>query len=137
MTQYRQSSLRCPGCAEILEEQARGDVHVDICPLCRGTWIDWMDGDLHQVAVAVGGAGGGRAPVGPVGPCPHCRAPLERESLDGAEVWRCGHCVGAFVTRDAIAIIAGVTSKQGGEPEPEEAWLTRLLDRFGRFVTPG
>ena len=120
-----------------MEEQPRGGVHVAVCPQCRGTWVDWMDGDLQRVAGEVGTSPGGCAPDGPVGPCPQCRNALARESLYDAEVWRCGHCVGAFVAQDAIAIIAGVTPPGANAPEPAAPWLTRLLDRLGRLFTPG
>lgn len=137
MARYRQQSLRCPACAELMQEQPHGKVHVDVCAQCRGIWVDWMDGELQQVAAEVGPSAGGRAPAGPVGPCPHCQNALARESLDGAEVWRCGHCIGAFVGHDAIAIIAGVTPPSAAAPEPAAPWLTQLLDRLGRLVTPG
>ncbi|MEX2177573.1 MAG: zf-TFIIB domain-containing protein [Gemmatimonadaceae bacterium] len=32
--------MKCPKCGADLAEQARGDVHVDVCPDCGGMWLD-------------------------------------------------------------------------------------------------
>jgi hypothetical protein len=32
--------MKCPKCGGDLKEEARGDVHVDICGECGGMWLD-------------------------------------------------------------------------------------------------
>ena len=30
----------CPNCGEILQVRERSGVEVDVCPVCRGVWLD-------------------------------------------------------------------------------------------------
>lgn len=32
--------LMCPNCNEGMQEVTRNDVHIDVCPRCRGVWLD-------------------------------------------------------------------------------------------------
>jgi hypothetical protein len=41
------SNLLCPKCAEVLMVFERAGVEVDICPKCRGVWLD--RGELEKV----------------------------------------------------------------------------------------
>lgn len=36
----RQASRLCPGCHSELTESVLGDIFIDICPRCRGIWLD-------------------------------------------------------------------------------------------------
>jgi len=43
--------MRCPRCEkEILEERERSGVTVDLCPTCRGIWLD--RGELEKILAA-------------------------------------------------------------------------------------
>ena len=50
-----QHFMRCPKCGGTLAEQEHHHVKIDICPDCRGIWLD--AGELQQLERA-GGAGG-------------------------------------------------------------------------------
>ena len=41
------SKLLCPNCAEVLMVLERAGVEVDICPKCRGVWLD--RGELEKI----------------------------------------------------------------------------------------
>ena len=45
--------MRCPRCGAQLEERAMGDVRVDVCPECGGTWLD--KGELELIAATEAG----------------------------------------------------------------------------------
>ena len=32
--------MHCPKCGQSLVTQTRGDVEIDVCPSCRGVWLD-------------------------------------------------------------------------------------------------
>lgn len=32
--------MHCPKCGQKLHTQSRGDVEIDVCPSCRGVWLD-------------------------------------------------------------------------------------------------
>lgn len=135
MAEYRRGALRCPGCDEILKEQLHGQAHVDVCPACRGIWIDWLDGDIATVTAAVGELGDARPEGRGAQRCPLCVGPLDRDALDdpAAVVWRCGSCAGAFVPRSSAALIAAGPSPDE-DPSGRDPFLTRLLDAVGRFL---
>lgn len=42
--------LLCPNCNEGMREVERQDVHIDVCPKCRGVWLDRgeLDKLLHS-----------------------------------------------------------------------------------------
>ena len=39
--------LMCPNCNEGMQEVRRNEVHVDVCPKCRGVWLD--RGELEKL----------------------------------------------------------------------------------------
>ncbi len=41
------SKLLCPNCADVLMVLERAGVEVDICPKCRGVWLD--RGELEKI----------------------------------------------------------------------------------------
>ena len=48
--------MKCPKCGADLEEQTHGHVKIDVCPDCKGAWLDAGEMDLlHQVQRAGGG----------------------------------------------------------------------------------
>lgn len=32
--------MHCPKCGQTLATQCRGEVEIDVCPSCRGVWLD-------------------------------------------------------------------------------------------------
>lgn len=42
--------LICPNCQTVMDEIDRGAVHVDVCPKCRGVWLD--RGELDKLLAA-------------------------------------------------------------------------------------
>jgi hypothetical protein len=43
--------LMCPNCNESMQEVRRNDVQIDMCPRCRGVWLD--RGELEKLLHAV------------------------------------------------------------------------------------
>ena len=41
--------LKCPKCQLVMREREQGNVIVDICPQCRGVWLD--AGELEKLSV--------------------------------------------------------------------------------------
>jgi len=41
-------NLRCPECGTLLEENERDDIEIDMCPNCKGIWLD--RGELEKLA---------------------------------------------------------------------------------------
>ena len=39
--------MNCPRCANPLREQERSDILIDVCPKCRGVWLD--RGELDKI----------------------------------------------------------------------------------------
>lgn len=39
--------LICPNCNEGMQEVRRNEVHIDVCPKCRGVWLD--RGELEKL----------------------------------------------------------------------------------------
>lgn len=39
--------LMCPNCSESMQEVRRNDVQIDMCPKCRGVWLD--RGELEKL----------------------------------------------------------------------------------------
>jgi Zn-finger nucleic acid-binding protein len=85
------------------------DAVVDVCPGCKGLWLDWFDGEPSHVASEA-------APLSvPQGPtpavldarCPECRCPLALEHYrESLALWRCGACAGTFVPRVSFEALA-------------------------------
>lgn len=46
--------MKCPKCGADLQEQVFRHVKVDVCPACRGMWLD--DGELEMIARVKEGA---------------------------------------------------------------------------------
>ncbi len=129
MTTYRRTSLRCPTCAETLEEHqiAEPAAMVDLCPKCGGVWLDWEDGDFTELAREIPPARVREIPRGGPGSCPRCHKALSAELFqDMAEVLRCTDCAGAFLPYASIGKIAAGTpadaraAQEEGLPAGEE-----------------
>ncbi len=51
--------LLCPNCAEGMREIERHGVRIDVCPRCRGVWLD--RGELEKLLEAAAAGAGDRA----------------------------------------------------------------------------
>ena len=49
------SALKCPVCQSALREIDREGVSIDVCPQCRGVWLD--RGELEKLSGLMSGAG--------------------------------------------------------------------------------
>ncbi len=111
------------------------DALIDVCPDCKGLWIDWYDGDLANVASDAAPlsvpllpptAGSDELRAG----CPRCQCTLAAEMFvdekKGPTIHRCAECGGAFVPRssfDAIVLLAH-------RPDPDDAPLPSTFARL-------
>ena len=66
--------MKCPDCQSGLRATEMGEVEIDHCRACGGTWFD--EGELQRVREAVGPSSDGapkfKPTDGPGGPCPRC-----------------------------------------------------------------
>jgi uncharacterized protein len=47
--------MKCPKCGADLAEEERGSVKVDVCPECKGMWLDAGEIDILRTASRRGG----------------------------------------------------------------------------------
>jgi len=137
LSDYRQRVRRCPACQTSMREYLADSAHLDCCDECQGVWADWMDGALRnlnlestvpspvQSAEAVKGA----LPSG----CPDCERELDPVEFHGAQIYRCGRCVGSFVPRSAIDVWSR-GDKATGDPGSSDPLLTRFMDAVSRVL---
>jgi len=117
----------CPACAARMELRAAGDATIDVCPTCRGLWLDWFDGDTLTLAeLAMPLSRRASAPIPARVACPRCSRPLEERAHDanGPIVWRCLECAGSFLPRatvEALLIWAASNSPELPVDAPPES----------------
>jgi ssDNA-binding Zn-finger/Zn-ribbon topoisomerase 1 len=146
MTDYRGTPAKCPACGTMMEERGAQDVMVDVCPNCRGLWIDWFDGDTVEVASKAAPLSV-RAPVAidlSKAFCPRCQRPLnftnhvvhEHASGNLANVGpvllRCGECGGTFVPRTVFDEMLELANHPDEETIPDSP-LGKLLAALRRI----
>jgi Zn-finger nucleic acid-binding protein len=144
---YRAAALSCPVCTEPLDETESAGATIDVCATCGGVWVDWFDGELIAILRAAPAA----APLPPPaesgaktrgaesgGGCPRCRSPLSHERYwdSEAEILRCADCAGAFVSRDAARIIAGLDPEPTRPPSDPLSLLAAALRRWFGWDEP-
>jgi Zn-finger nucleic acid-binding protein len=130
------ATASCPACAATMELRPAGDATIDVCPKCRGLWLDWFDGDTLAVAeMAMPLSRRASAPVPPRLSCPRCSQALEQQVHDsnGPIVWRCPECAGSFLPRSTVEALliwaaAHVSHPPGAAPapSPEASVLSKL-----------
>jgi Zn-finger nucleic acid-binding protein len=131
---YREAALVCPNCTSRMEERAIDQAHVDVCPMCKGVWIEWHDGDIAKIAQSMPPASRAVVTLPPgLRPCPACQRVLTEEDVLGVHVMRCGECAGAFVTRQAIADLAERANRDEPAP-PSGAKKGTFADRLAALV---
>ncbi len=95
---YRDAPARCPGCEALMEQRHVAEAIVDVCPQCKGLWVDWFDGDLGTVArdtapLSIPTETAVRTPSA----CPRCHSTLAVDPHRAT--WHCAECNGVFVPR--------------------------------------
>lgn len=97
----------CPRERTPLREQRAGRVNVDICPNCRGTFVDGIElrrvvGD-DALALALSGLRG--APEEPMD-CVACERPMYFDTVDGIELDHCVDCLGVWLDAGEVERLA-------------------------------
>ncbi|HEU4405506.1 MAG TPA: zf-TFIIB domain-containing protein [Polyangiaceae bacterium] len=140
---YRQPAPRCPACSTLMSGRAAGEALVDVCPACRGVWLDWFDGDAPPVARELAPLSRPShalvAPAPEGGRCPRCQAALYAEPYagpEGPEIMRCGECAGSFVPRSAFDALAALTTDEAPEPEAPASFFRRLIEVVRDLIRP-
>ncbi len=124
---YRDLAIRCPGCAEPMTVRPGRDGDLDLCTACGGVWLDWFDGEVRTVANELAATQAASSPVASADPsalrneeratgaCPRCATQLviERHAGTGAELRRCEHCAGVFLSAISKSLLAVLP------PEPD------------------
>lgn len=142
---YRGVAIRCPGCGEPMSIVPLEEADVDVCASCQGIWVDWFDGEIGDVARNVLARTEGQSIGAPAssmrneahatGGCPRCqgiqlvveRYVIRRQDAGqaaeveetGAELLRCEHCAGAFVSATSASMLGNLPPEEG--PPPSEA----------------
>jgi Zn-finger nucleic acid-binding protein len=130
--------MKCPNCSGSLVEKDLGQVPVDICQGCGGTWFDRTEMERYAKSVSSEGRisppdeGAFRAYTAEgIATCPKCDSKtLQHVTFDVLESLRCSECLGVYVSTHQIRrfeIAAGV------RPNVEETcW--RILDLIVLFA---
>jgi Zn-finger nucleic acid-binding protein len=128
-TGYRDAPARCPGCEALMEQRSIAEAIVDVCPQCKGLWVDWFDGDLGTIARdAAPLSAAEHAAVGSPSACPRCHSALTMNPHRAT--WHCADCNGVFVPRQEFDSILEF-------PPPVEtpSIFQRLLDVLKALVS--
>ncbi len=104
-----ESSRCCPKCGvnQPLEQRqvggpgGAGQVEIDVCPKCRGVWLDWGEvGELHELRAIIpsGSRGSSWERDLEKGGCASCaeRHELQRIAVGAFGVDRCPDCLGLW-----------------------------------------
>jgi Zn-finger nucleic acid-binding protein len=130
---YRETPARCPVCAVAMELRDAGESVVDVCPTCRGLWLDWLDGDTRSVTeLAMPLSLRADPPITTSPRCPRCEVALTRQSSTPGRpgLWRCGQCAGTFLPRSMVDTVLAWDAEYEDEPlkkEDPSSPLARLL----------
>ncbi|MDB4995181.1 MAG: hypothetical protein JWM74_2613 [Myxococcaceae bacterium] len=136
---YRDAPCQCPRCSVLMEARSLFDALIDVCPDCKGLWIDWYDGELANVAsdaapLSVPLTAPPAASDELRGGCPRCQCSLRAEMFQdenkGPTIHRCAECGGAFVPRssfDAIVLLAHQADPDEAPPPSPFARLVAVL----------
>ncbi len=128
--------LECPRCHAAMarrEVEVLGpNVHVDVCPACRGMWFD--GGELRRVLRdrRVGDRlepmpeGGRRGAIA----CPRCGGPMDLRRAADLEVDLCPDCRGVWLDMGELGALE-VISRQG-PPRHQEGKPGALRDERSR-----
>ncbi|MBX3230158.1 MAG: zf-TFIIB domain-containing protein [Labilithrix sp.] len=144
---YRRTTMRCPGCGEVMRAENVPSAEVDVCDACGGLWIDWFDGDVPTLAAEAEAARVERGtPVPPDatatrGACPRCGRALAPdvyrfpdaqpgELVAHVDLLRCEECAGSFVSRSSSHLILD----RAQSPRTVGLWeaIVELLQRLVR-----
>lgn len=129
---YRDTPASCPVCRAPMELRNAGESVVDVCPTCRGLWIDWLDGDTRAVTeLAMPLSIRADPPITRAPDCPRCKEALAQQtsSPGGLSLWRCGGCAGTFLPRSMVDTILALEPEYEDEaPTGESSLVARLVE---------
>jgi uncharacterized protein len=109
--------MQCPVCDEKLRAIERSGIEVDICPGCKGLWLD--RGELEKLIALESGV------VQPAHPAvTRCEEPRERQRAAGGE----RHNDGEAEDDDRDDQRQGLGQ---GQRKQRGSWLSNLLENFG------
>jgi Zn-finger nucleic acid-binding protein len=99
MTAYRSMQLECPACGGPVDETTIADTNVQVCPRCRGVWVESPTWEIAAVAREVAVVQNEAPPSSRRTSCPRCEEPLAFHSVAGIDffVHRCSTCRGIFI----------------------------------------
>jgi len=119
--------MRCPSCNVPLDSLRVGEIELDECPRCLGTWFD--QGELHAVLTSRMGPrrpqpGSRPAPEEPpapgrLGPCCRCGGLLMEQKTPEYTLASCSRCGGFWVPAVAFKAL------RAQQPEPAPTPLSR------------
>jgi Zn-finger nucleic acid-binding protein len=128
---------RCPKCDPAVELAPRwvsppgvlGEVELDVCPTCRGMWLDWSELEqLVEFAAEVPGAAANMSWQRDLqaGRCASCqtRPLLERVEVGSYSLDRCPRCLGIWF--DGGELAPTLSQLRGGALPRELIPLLRL-----------
>jgi Zn-finger nucleic acid-binding protein len=113
----------CPACKARMDLRTAGDATIDVCPRCRGLWLDWFDGDTVALAeAAMPLSRRTTMPVPSESLCPRDPRVLEKHSHEagGPAVWRCTECAGTFLPRATVEALL-IWAAQNAPAPPADA----------------
>jgi Zn-finger nucleic acid-binding protein len=117
-----------------MDERSLDDALVEVCPSCKGLWIDWFDGDLVHVAKQAAPLSVPPLAAVPTGnpSCADCRCKMVFEHYaTGPGLWRCGACAGTFVPRSSFEALVDLASPVAKE---QRTALQRLVDVVAKLL---
>ena len=75
--------VKCPSCSVEMETQIFNEVEIDMCPRCKGVWLD--EGELEEIT-------GLNPEEGRVFTCEKCGFSMNKKVILGIEIDYCGSC---------------------------------------------
>lgn len=99
---------RCPACAGAMRALVVEGVEVDLCPACRGLWLD--RGELERLGLPLPAhrPDGG----GPARACPRCASRMDRRDARGARAELCWGCGGVFLDAAQLRELARLSGSR-------------------------
>ena len=96
--------MNCPMCtSEMLTRDLRG-VEIDICPKCKGVWLD--EGELNGIC-------GLDPQVGRILDCPKCGGEMQVKVTKGVEIDLCPGCRSIYLDAGELEKLSGVDPESG------------------------